>query len=57
MKSETKYYNVYAVVNGEPIKKVNARRMSRESAWSKLDKLAASGVTRAYAILDGGKQC
>ncbi len=55
MKKDAVMYNVYAVVNGAPIAKVNARRMSRESATTKADKLVADGSPRAYAIPDGGK--
>lgn len=55
MKSKNEYYNVYAVVKGMPIEKVNARRMSRESAEAKAAKLMADGSPRAYAIPDGGR--
>jgi len=55
MKSKNEYYNVYAVVNGKPLAKINARRMSQALATAKADKLMADGAPRAYAIRDGGK--
>ena len=55
MKENNEYYNVYAVVGGKPIAKVNTRRMRRAVAESKVDKLIAEGAARAYAIKDGGK--
>jgi hypothetical protein len=55
MKNATRMYNVYAVVGGMPIAKVNARRMTREAAESKAAKLVAAGSPRAYAVKDGGK--
>lgn len=51
----TGMYNVYAVVDGRPIAKVNARRMSRATAVAKADKLVAEGSPRAYAVRDGGR--
>lgn len=55
MKANNGYWNVYAVVDGQPIRKVNARRMSRGAANAKADKLVADGSPRAYAVKDGGK--
>ena len=55
MKAKNEYYNVYAVINSQPISKVNARRMSRENAEAKAAKLIADGSPRAYAVIDGGK--
>jgi hypothetical protein len=55
MKKNNEYYNVYAVVNGKPIAKVNVRCMSRKAAESKAAKLVAAGSPRAYAVKDGCK--
>jgi hypothetical protein len=55
MKENNEYYNVYAVINGKPLAKVNARRMRLAVAESKVDKLIAEGASRAYAIKDGGR--
>ena len=44
-------YNVYAVVDGKPIARVNARRMSRELAMNTVSRLRAHGAARAYVIM------
>lgn len=52
MKNKSPLYNVWAVVNSQPFAKINKRRMSREAAQAKVDRLLADGSPRAYAIVD-----
>ena len=56
MKSnEATWWNVYAVVGNKPLTRMNVRRMSRETANAKANKLVADGAARAYAVKDGGR--
>ena len=46
----TTLYNVYAVIDNQPIARVNKRRMSRDRALTTVSVLKAKGAVRAYDI-------
>lgn len=52
MTNSKRLYNVYAVVNGQPITKINQRRMNKALAEAKAERLLAEGAARAYAVKD-----
>jgi hypothetical protein len=43
-------FNVYAVVNSQPIAKINKVRLGKEAAEKKVAQLIVAGAARVYAV-------